>query len=82
LVTATLLLGGGAGPNILSEHILKLLASGVELVSLGGEFGTALQAASLEGTARTITLLLENNADPNIVGEHIYYIISGINVDR
>jgi ankyrin repeat protein len=34
----------------------------------GGQYGTALQAASTEGETEIVRLLLKNNADPNILG--------------
>ncbi|KAJ7806204.1 ankyrin repeat-containing domain protein, partial [Mycena olivaceomarginata] len=34
----------------------------------GGEYGTALRAASLAGHIETVRLLLEHSADVNIIG--------------
>jgi len=36
---------------------------------LGGEYGTALQAACYRGHDEIVKLLLEYKADPNIIGE-------------
>jgi ankyrin repeat protein len=39
-----------------------------DIAPAGGEYGTALQAASHQGNQEIVTLLLEKGADPNVQG--------------
>jgi ankyrin repeat protein len=45
-----------------------LLENNADVNAQGGEYGTALQAASARGYEQTMKLLLENNADVNAQG--------------
>jgi ankyrin repeat protein len=38
------------------------------MVSVGGEYGTALQAVSYQGHLEIVMLLLDKGADPNVQG--------------
>jgi ankyrin repeat protein len=42
------------------------------LYNTGGEYGTALQAASRKGNLDIVKLLLEKQADPNIQGAGVF----------
>ncbi|KZP14309.1 ankyrin [Athelia psychrophila] len=51
------------------KHTTKLLLEcGADVDSLGGVFGTALQAAAHEGSIETVKLLLEYGTDVNLQG--------------
>jgi hypothetical protein len=42
-----------------------------DIVPVGGEYGTALQAASFLGILEIVTLLLDNGADPTVEGAEL-----------
>ncbi|KAF7965800.1 hypothetical protein HWV62_41763 [Athelia sp. TMB] len=47
-----------------------LLEKGADVNATGGEYGTALQAATCQGLLEVVKLLLENGADVNAMVEH------------
>ncbi|VUC37285.1 unnamed protein product [Clonostachys rosea] len=52
-----------------SPNIIKLLLkAGANINSVGGDYRSAVQAASYHGDKRTVSLSLKNNADLNIKG--------------
>lgn len=46
----------------------SLLKNGIDIDAEGGEYCTALQAASSKGHERLVRMLLDNNADVNTRG--------------
>jgi ankyrin repeat protein len=62
-----LLLEKGADPNVQGASC-AILSTWTHTFAAGGEYGTALQAASYGGHLEIVQFLLENGADPNIQG--------------
>jgi ankyrin repeat protein len=48
--------------------LLKIIECIIQMIIAGGEYGTALYAASFTGKMDTVRLLLESGADPNLRG--------------
>ncbi|KAJ7884781.1 Pfs, NACHT and ankyrin domain protein [Mycena olivaceomarginata] len=67
-----LICASAAGHATVVDLLINKAADVNALDIQGGEYGTALQAASLHGKVEIIQLLLEKGADPNIQGENGY----------
>ncbi|KAJ7874001.1 hypothetical protein B0H14DRAFT_2343868, partial [Mycena olivaceomarginata] len=65
LEISKLLLDHGADPNIQGEDVFQFRGSVTKMLLEGGEYGTALQAASYMGKLEIIALLLDKGADSN-----------------
>jgi ankyrin repeat protein len=69
------LLENGADVNMQGAEMWFALDGGVtNSANQGGEYGTALQAASFWGRLEIVELLLEGGAKPDIQGENPFYI--------
>jgi hypothetical protein len=49
-------------------RVLKSLEFSAHILTAGGKYGAALQAAAFMGFPELVALLLEKGADPNIQG--------------